>query len=74
MPEKSPQTAGAARRKARAGRDPTRISVQDIAVEEAPKQRYDIGYRIQVFASGDRAAAEKVKERIVAETGDERVY
>ncbi len=45
------------------------VSVQDIAGDQAPKQLYDVGYRIQVFASGDRAAAEKVKERIVAETG-----
>ncbi len=44
------------------------ISVQDVAVEEAPKQRYDVGYRIQVFASGDRAAAETVRKRIAAET------
>jgi cell division protein FtsN len=45
------------------------VSVQDIAGDPAPKQRYDVGYRIQVFASGDRAAAEKMKERIVAGTG-----
>jgi cell division protein FtsN len=48
---------------------PDTISVQDVAVEESLKQRYDIGYRIQVFASSDRAAAEKVRDRIVAETG-----
>jgi|WetSurMetagenome_2_1015567.scaffolds.fasta_scaffold19712_4 hypothetical protein len=47
---------------------PDTISVQDVAVEESPKQRYDVGYRIQVFASGDRAAAEKIKEKIVADT------
>ncbi len=45
------------------------VSVQDIVAEQSPKQLYDVGYRIQVFASGERAAAEKVKERIVAETG-----
>jgi cell division protein FtsN len=67
MPEKSPQRpAQLIERIDPVG--PDSISVQDVAVEEAPKQRYDVGYRIQVFASGDRAAAEKVKGRIVAET------
>jgi cell division septation protein DedD len=68
MPEKSPQRAAELIEKLEPVR-PDSISVQDVAVEESPKQRYDVGYRIQVFASGDRAAAEKIKERIVAETG-----
>lgn len=67
MPEKAPQKQAQL-----IGRlepvKPDTISVQDIAASEAPKQRYDIGYRIQVFASSDRVAAEKVKERVVAET------
>jgi hypothetical protein len=68
MPEKSPQRpAQLIERLEPIGSDS--ISVQDVAVEEAPKQRYDVGYRIQVFASGDRVAAEKIRERIVAETG-----
>jgi len=46
---------------------PDTIAVQDIAVEQAPKQLYSIGYRIQVFASSDRAAAERVKDRVVAQ-------
>jgi cell division protein FtsN len=67
MPEKSPQRAPELiERLEPAAADS--ITVQDVAVEEAPKQRFDVGYRVQVFASGDRAAAEKVKERIVAET------
>lgn len=45
------------------------FSVQDIEIEEKPKQLYDIGYRVQIFASADRAAAEKVKQRVVAEAG-----
>jgi cell division protein FtsN len=45
------------------------VSVQDVVADESSKQLYELGYRIQVFASGDRAAAEKMKERIVAETG-----
>ncbi len=45
------------------------VSVQDIVADESPKQLYELGYRIQVFASPDRAAAEKVKQRIVGETG-----
>jgi cell division protein FtsN len=49
--------------------DADSVSVQDIVADQAPKQLYDVGYRIQVFASGDRAAAEKIKQRIVAETG-----
>ena len=68
MPEKSPQRAAELIEKLEPVR-PDSISVQDVAVEESPKQRYDVGYRIQVFASGDRAATEKIKERIVAETG-----
>jgi len=67
MPEKSPQRAAELIEKLEPVR-PDSISVQDVAVEESPKQRYDVGYRIQVFASGDRAAAEKVRERIAAET------
>ena len=47
---------------------PDTITVHDVAIEQKPKQLYSVGYRIQVFASGDRAAAEKVKERVVAET------
>jgi cell division protein FtsN len=67
MPERSPQRPAQLVERL----DPVKpdsISVQDVAVEKAPKQRYDVGYRIQVFASGDRAAAEKVRERVVAET------
>lgn len=67
MPEKSPQRPAQLVETLEPVRSDT-ISVQDVAVEEAPKQRYDVGYRIQVFASGDRAAAEKVKEKIAAET------
>ena len=67
MPEKSPQRPAQLIERLEPAR-PDSISVQDVAVEEAPKQRYDVGYRIQVFASADRAAAEKVRERIVAET------
>jgi len=67
MPEKAPQKPAQL-----IGRlepvKPDTITVQDIAADETPKQRYDIGYRIQVFASSDRAAAEKVRERVVAET------
>jgi cell division protein FtsN len=68
MPEKSPQRPAQLIERLEPAR-PDTISVQDVAVEESPKQRYDVGYRIQVFASGDRAAAERIKERIVAETG-----
>ena len=67
MPEKSPQRPAQLIERLEPVRSDS-ISVQDVAVEEAPKQRYDVGYRIQVFASGDRAAAERVRERIVAET------
>jgi len=67
MPEKAPQKPAQL-----VGRlepvKPDTFIVQDIAAEETPKQRYDIGYRIQVFASSDRAAAERVRERVVAET------
>ncbi len=44
------------------------FEVQDMAVEEAPKQLYAVGYRIQVFASSDRAAANSMKERVVAQS------
>ncbi len=67
MPEKSVQRPAQLVERLEPVR-PDTISVQDVAVEESPKQRYDVGYRIQVFASGDRAAAEKVRERIGAET------
>jgi len=45
------------------------FAMQEGAVEQPAKALYDIVYRIQVFASSDRAAAEKVKQRIPAETG-----
>jgi len=53
---------------------PDTFNVQDIEVEQtpkqpAPKQMYDIGYRIQVFASSDKTAAENIKQRVGAETG-----
>ena len=67
MPEKTPQRPAQLIERMEPARLDS-ISVTDVAVEEAPKQRYDVGYRIQVFASGDRAAAEKIRERIVAET------
>ena len=67
MPEKTPQRPAQLIERIEPAR-PDSVSVTDVAVEEAPKQRYDVGYRIQVFATGDRAAAEKIKERIVAET------
>jgi cell division protein FtsN len=67
MPETSPQRPAQLIEKLEPV-GPDSISVQDVAVVEAPKQRYDVGYRIQVFASGDRSAAERVRERIVAET------
>jgi cell division protein FtsN len=68
MPEKSPERPAQLIERLEPVRSDS-ISVQDVAVEEAPKQRYEVGYRIQVFASGDRAAAEKIRERIVSETG-----
>jgi hypothetical protein len=67
MPEKAPQKPAQFIERIEPVK-PDTITVQDVAIEEVPKQRYDIGYRIQVFASADRAAAEKVKERVVAET------
>ncbi len=67
MPEKSAQRPAQLIERLEPVR-PDTISVQDVAVDESPKQRYDVGYRIQVFASGDRAAAEKVRGRIAAET------
>ncbi|MCX5754354.1 MAG: SPOR domain-containing protein [Candidatus Krumholzibacteria bacterium] len=67
MPEKSPQRPAQLIERLEPAK-PDSISVQDVAVEESPKQRYDVGYRIQVFASGDRAAAERIREKIVAET------
>lgn len=67
MPEKAPQRPAQLIEKLEPVR-PDTITVQDIATDNAPKQRYDIGYRIQVFASSDRAAAEKVKTAVVAET------
>jgi len=45
------------------------FAVQEKAIEEPAKALYGIVYRVQVFASSDRAAAEKVKQRIAAETG-----
>jgi cell division protein FtsN len=68
MPEKTPQRPAELVERLEPVESDS-VSVQDIVTEQVPTQRYDVGYRIQVFASGDRAAAEKVKERIVAETG-----
>jgi len=67
MPEKTPQRPAELVEKLEPVA-PDTITVQDLAIEKTPGQRYDIGYRIQIFASSERAAAEKVKERFVAET------
>jgi cell division protein FtsN len=73
MPEKAPQRPVEVVEKL-TPIQPDTFNVQDIetqrtAKEALPKQLYDIGYRIQVFASSDKAAAENVKQRVVAETG-----
>lgn len=66
VPEKSPQRPAQLIERLEPVK-PDTITVKDVAVEK-PKQLYSVGYRIQVFASSDRTAAEKVKERVVAET------
>ncbi|MDD4858147.1 MAG: SPOR domain-containing protein, partial [Candidatus Krumholzibacteria bacterium] len=68
MPEKTPQKPAQLIENL-APVKPDTVGEQDIATEEAPKQLYSIGYRIQVFASGDRAAAEKIKMSAAAGTG-----
>lgn len=73
MPEKTPKQPAQLVEKL-VPVQPDTFNVQDIEVEQtpkqpAPKQLYDIGYRIQVFASSDKAAAEKIKQRVGAETG-----
>jgi len=67
MPEKAPQRPAQLIDRLEPVASDT-FSVQDIDIEEKPKQLYDIGYRIQVFASNDRTAAERVKQRVIAET------
>jgi len=67
VPEKTPQRPAQLIERLEPVR-PDTITVKDVAIEEKPKQLYSVGYRIQVFASGDRTAAQKVKERVVAET------
>ena len=73
MPEKTPQRPAQLVEKLVPVK-PDTFNVQDIEVEQkpkqpAPKQMYDIGYRIQVFASSDKTAAENIKQRVGAETG-----
>ena len=67
VPEKTPQRQAQLIERLEPAK-PDTITVKDVAIEEKPKQLYSVGYRIQVFASGDRTAAEKVKERVVAGT------
>jgi cell division septation protein DedD len=45
------------------------FAVQENAAEEPVQALYGIVYRVQVFASSERAAAEKVRQRVSAETG-----
>jgi hypothetical protein len=67
MPEKSPQKPAQLIEKLEPIK-PDTIGEQDIATEEAPKQLYIVGYRIQVSASADRASAEIIRTRVAAET------
>ncbi|MGD1049170.1 MAG: SPOR domain-containing protein [Candidatus Krumholzibacteriaceae bacterium] len=67
VPEKAPQGPAQLVERLEPVKSDT-ITVKDVAIEEKPKQLYSVGYRIQVFASGDRSAADRVKERVVAET------
>jgi cell division protein FtsN len=67
MPEKTPPKPAELIEKLEPVK-PDTISVQDIASADTLRQRYSVGYRIQVFASSDRSAAERVKERLAAET------
>jgi septal ring-binding cell division protein DamX len=73
MPEKTPQRTAELVEKLEPVK-PDSFSVQDIETQRAAtqppqKQLYDIGYRIQVFASADKAAAEKVKQKLATQTG-----
>lgn len=45
------------------------FEVQDVDAETIEETDYDLGYRVQVFASGDLEKAKGIKERVVAETG-----
>lgn len=67
MPERAPQRPAELIERLEPMTSDT-IAVQDIATDETPRQRYDIGYRIQVFASSDRGAAQKVRDAVIAQT------
>lgn len=47
---------------------PDTFAVQEGSVPEPAKKLYEIVYRVQVFASKDRAAAEKARQRAAADT------
>jgi len=47
---------------------PDTFAVQEGSAPEPAKQLYEIVYRVQVFASKDRAAAEQARERAAADT------
>ena len=47
---------------------PDTFAVQEGSVPEPAKRLYEIVYRVQVFASKDRAAAEKARQRAATDT------
>ncbi|MBN1884641.1 MAG: SPOR domain-containing protein [Candidatus Krumholzibacteriota bacterium] len=53
--------------------DTTSVRVEEAATGTAVPEAFALGYRVQVFASRELAAAKAVKERIVAE-GDLATY
>jgi cell division septation protein DedD len=44
------------------------VRIEEVVVPSKPEEVFGIGYRIQVFASSEPAAAERMKAKVVGET------
>lgn len=45
------------------------VSVEEIAVEGTAESRHDLGYRVQVFASGELSKATSIRDSVTVQTG-----
>ncbi len=48
---------------------PDPFIVEDVSVEESGSVDYSLGFRVQVFASGELEKAEVIKEKVIGESG-----
>lgn len=48
--------------------EPDTIFVEEMEVERGTEAEFDLGYRIQVLASGELEKAEEIRDKVIAET------